>query len=87
MPANAGDMGLIPGRRRSHTPQLLRPRAATADILVLSSLCSETREDTARTTDPGDDVPKFEGSLLEVLLDLFLSSCTQLLACTNLVTS
>ena len=76
LPANAGDMGLIPGRRRSHMPPLLYPRAATAEILVLVSLCSETREATARTTDPGDDIPQFEGSLLAVPLDLFLSSCT-----------
>ena len=37
---------------------------------VLVSLCSETGEATARTTDPGDDVPKFVGSLLEAPLDL-----------------
>ena len=42
-PANAGDMGSIPGLERSlmpqssraHVPQLVRPRATTAEAQVL----------------------------------------------------
>ena len=51
-PANRGAMGLIPGLGRFHTlqrnsacvPQLLRPCAATTEVLRPWSLCLLTRE-------------------------------------------
>ena len=53
-PANAGDMGSIPGPGRFHmlqsneagVPQLLSPRAATTDARVPWSACFATREAT-----------------------------------------